>query len=115
MTGQDTANASTGASNGAGADADGRATDPQHEGPQHEGPRHEGPPDAPQHDRVTETERLRRWRLLLGAPAGPGLGAALNASDQAADSALAALYENDRPGRGSARTTGSTWRHCPAP
>jgi Mg-chelatase subunit ChlD len=25
-------------------------------------------------DRVDEPERLRRWRLLLGAPAGPGLG-----------------------------------------
>jgi Mg-chelatase subunit ChlD len=25
-------------------------------------------------DRVDQAERLRRWRLLLGAPAGPGLG-----------------------------------------
>ncbi len=47
---------------------------------------------------------LRRWRLLLGAPAGPGLGfggsgAGLSQSDQAVDAALAALYEGD-PGTG---------------
>jgi Mg-chelatase subunit ChlD len=46
---------------------------------------------------VAESERLRRWRLLLGAPAdpclGPGLGAGLGRADQAVDAALAALYD----------------------
>jgi Mg-chelatase subunit ChlD len=43
--------------------------------------------------RVAESERLRRWRLLLGAPAGPCLGAGLGQADQAVDAALAALYD----------------------
>src|SRR5215471_10144147 len=49
--------------------------------------------------RAEDTERLRRWRLLLGAPAGPclglgaGSGAGLGPSDRAVDAALAALYE----------------------
>ncbi|HYZ53365.1 MAG TPA: VWA domain-containing protein [Streptosporangiaceae bacterium] len=47
--------------------------------------------------RVAESERLRRWRLLLGAPAGPclgpGLGAGLSRADQAVDAALTALYD----------------------
>jgi Mg-chelatase subunit ChlD len=56
---------------------------------------------------VDETERLRRWRLLLGSPAGPGLGATMDKGDQAADAALAALYETS-PARGkdSPRTAG---------
>jgi Mg-chelatase subunit ChlD len=57
-------------------------------------------------DRVAESERLRRWRLLLGAPAdpclGPGPGAGLGRADQAVDAALAALYDTGLPpsGRG---------------
>jgi Mg-chelatase subunit ChlD len=43
-----------------------------------------------------ETERQRRWRLLLGEPGG---GPALGPGDQAIDAALAALYE-DGPGSG---------------
>ena len=54
---------------------------------------------APHGERVDETERLRRWRLLLGSAAGAGLGAALDKRDQAADAALAALYEA-RPASG---------------
>jgi Mg-chelatase subunit ChlD len=56
---------------------------------------------------VDETERLRRWRLLLGSPAGPGLGATMDTNDRAADAALAALYETS-PARGneSPRTAG---------
>jgi Mg-chelatase subunit ChlD len=51
--------------------------------------------------RVPEDERLRRWRLLLGGPAGPGLGAQLGQADQAIDGALAALYDTGpRPGPG---------------
>ena len=48
-----------------------------------------GPPAA----RAGDDERLRRWRLLLGSPAGPGLGATLDKTDQAVDAALAALYD----------------------
>src|SRR5262245_20933356 len=44
-------------------------------------------------DRVPESERLRRWRLLLGEPAGPALGCALDTAGQAVDAALEALYE----------------------
>ena len=53
-----------------------------------------------------DTERLRRWRLLLGAPAGPclglgaGSGAGLGPSDRAVDAALAALYEGGGQGAG---------------
>jgi Mg-chelatase subunit ChlD len=49
---------------------------------------------------MDETERLRRWRLLLGGPAGPGLGARLGQADQAIDGALAALYDAE-PGPGA--------------
>ncbi|MGE5134383.1 MAG: VWA domain-containing protein [Gemmatimonadota bacterium] len=55
---------------------------------------------APAGERVAESERLRRWRLLLGSPAAPGLGAALGKADQAADAALAALYETGSAGPG---------------
>lgn len=41
-----------------------------------------------------ETERQRRWRLLLGEPGG---GPALSQADQAIDAALAALYEDGPP------------------
>ena len=44
-------------------------------------------------EQVDEDERLRRWRLLLGGPAGPGLGTQLGQADQAIDGALAALYD----------------------
>jgi Mg-chelatase subunit ChlD len=39
------------------------------------------------------SERDRRWRLLLGEPAGAALGAALTGSDAGMDAALAALYD----------------------
>ncbi len=51
-------------------------------------------------------ERLRRWRLLLGADAAGGLGGGgLGAGDGAVDAALAALY--DAGGRGSAGGRGA--------
>jgi Mg-chelatase subunit ChlD len=66
--------------------------------------------------RIAETERMRRWRLLLGAPAGPGLGfgsagagpgAGLSQSDRAVDAALAALYDaGRRPGDSGPRSAG---------
>ena len=59
--------------------------------------------------RVPEDERLRRWRLLLGSPAGPGLGARLGQADQAMDGALAALYDTGPapgPGQRGPRSAG---------
>ena len=49
---------------------------------------------------MDETERLRRWRLLLGAAGAPGLGdgAGLGDRDGAIDAALAALYDADGSG-----------------
>jgi Mg-chelatase subunit ChlD len=46
-------------------------------------------------------ERLRRWRLLLGDAADGRLGRGLSEADQAADAALAALYEAGRGGGAS--------------
>jgi Mg-chelatase subunit ChlD len=46
-----------------------------------------------------QTERLRRWRLLLGGPAD-GTNAKLNENDQHLDDTLAALY-GDQPGLAS--------------
>jgi Mg-chelatase subunit ChlD len=55
-----------------------------------------------------ERETLRRWRLLLGGAADGQLGTGLSAGDQAADAALAALYEAGRGGgaSGGGRGTG---------
>ncbi len=44
---------------------------------------------------VDEAERLRRWRLILGAPAERALGCGLGASDLAIDGAMAALYDSE--------------------
>jgi len=46
---------------------------------------------------TTEDERLRRWRLALGAPAGAPLGK-LGADDLRIDLALEALYDSERTG-----------------
>jgi hypothetical protein len=73
VTGRDVAAAGHGAQHDAAATGDGTHQDPAATG---DGT-HQG-------GRVDETERLRRWRLLLGAPAGPGLGAALGKDDQEA-------------------------------
>jgi len=51
--------------------------------------------------RVAEEERLRRWRLVLGSPAGAALGTRLGPADQAIDAALGALYgPGPQPGGG---------------
>uniref|UniRef100_A0A832H412 VWA domain-containing protein n=1 Tax=Oscillatoriales cyanobacterium SpSt-402 TaxID=2282168 RepID=A0A832H412_9CYAN len=64
----------------------------------------------PKSTSLTSTERLRRWRLILGGGAadgicmqgnGAGVGGeelSLSVSDQAIDKALSALYESDRQG-----------------
>jgi Mg-chelatase subunit ChlD len=57
--------------------------------------------------RVPEPERLRRWRLLLGAgpdDTGEGTGYGLIGADLGLDAALAALY--DAPTRGDGRGRG---------
>jgi Mg-chelatase subunit ChlD len=54
---------------------------------------------------VSESERLRRWRLLLGEPGG---GPALGQGDQAVDAALGALYERGQgQGQGSRQQRGA--------
>jgi Mg-chelatase subunit ChlD len=45
---------------------------------------------------VDDAERRRRWRLVLGEPAGPALGATLAGDDAEMDAALGALYEQER-------------------
>jgi hypothetical protein len=44
------------------------------------------------------TERLQRWRLVLGGDEADGTGVDLGPSDLAIDGALAALYDRDRKG-----------------
>ena len=84
--------------------------------------------------RVSEAERLRRWRLVLGAdgaPTEPGSGQAVgvDGDDARIDAVLAALYDStgtDRRGRsragglgrsapGVARWLGDVRRYFPAP
>jgi Mg-chelatase subunit ChlD len=49
---------------------------------------------------VSESERLKRWRLVLGS-AATGCAADLNADEQRMEQALAALYDRDGDRRGS--------------
>jgi Mg-chelatase subunit ChlD len=62
-------------------------------------------------ERVDDTERSRRWRMLLGGPAEEPLsegtgGRILDQRDQAMDGALAALYDGEPQGPGALRTGG---------
>lgn len=60
--------------------------------------------------RVSETERLRRWRLVLGGGDADGTGAELGGDDLRIDAAMAAVYDQDgsrrAPGRASGRSGG---------
>ncbi|HYH08140.1 MAG TPA: VWA domain-containing protein [Thermoanaerobaculia bacterium] len=47
---------------------------------------------------MTEDERLRRWRLALGAPAGAAMPVELRGEDQGLDATLGALYDSNRKG-----------------
>ena len=47
---------------------------------------------------LSETERLRRWRLVLGGGGAEGTGCTLSERDQRLDRALGALYDSDRSG-----------------
>jgi VWA domain containing CoxE-like protein len=66
--------------------------------------------------RVSEAERLRRWRLVLGGGAADGTGTTLAGDDARIDTALGAVYDTDqqrRSGRGSGRA-GGLGRSAPA-
>ncbi|MDJ0771413.1 MAG: VWA domain-containing protein [Ilumatobacter sp.] len=61
--------------------------------------------------RVSEGERLRRWRLVLGGGDADGVGTDLAGDDARIDAALAAVYDTDgddrrSSGRGSGRGGG---------
>lgn len=57
---------------------------------------------------VTEAERLRRWRLVLGDPARENWGGCLSGADAAMDAALTALYDANADGQGGGlRSAGS--------
>ena len=57
--------------------------------------------------RVSEQERLRRWRLVLGGGEADGTQAELRGDDRRIDGALGALYDRQAPrGRGSGRAGG---------
>lgn len=57
--------------------------------------------------KVSEPERLRRWRLVLGGGEAEGTGTALRGDDQRIDRALGALLDRTGPrGRGGGRATG---------
>lgn len=57
-----------------------------------------------------ETERLRRWRLVLGSESAESCGVALSRNDQRMDEVLEALYEPDRKGGlGSSSPSVARW------
>jgi hypothetical protein len=58
---------------------------------------------------IAESERLRRWRLILGGDEADGIGLSLIGSDEGIDRALSALYDagdDDASGRGTSRRGG---------
>jgi Mg-chelatase subunit ChlD len=57
--------------------------------------------------RVSDVERLRRWRLVLGGGDADGTAVRLAGDDQRIDQALGALYDRTIPtGRGTGRSAG---------
>lgn len=55
--------------------------------------------DAAANARVSETERVRRWRLILGGGEADGTGISLHGDDVRIDGALGAVYDSDGPRR----------------
>ncbi|GAA1597696.1 VWA domain-containing protein [Kribbella hippodromi] len=51
-------------------------------------------------------ERMRRWRLVLGAEAEPEMGTTLSGQDRSVDAALAALYDAGEGESGPQRSAG---------
>ena len=68
--------------------------------------------------RVSDAERLRRWRLLLGGGDAEGTGAELDADDRRMDAALAAVYDSRGSqlgsGAGQRRGRGGLGRSAPS-
>src|SRR4030095_286401 len=60
---------------------------------------------------VSETERLRRWRLVLGGGDADGTDATLDGDDVRIDAALGAVYDES----GSPRPTGGAFYAGPGP
>jgi Mg-chelatase subunit ChlD len=60
--------------------------------------------------RVSDAERLRRWRLVLGGTAddqrADGTGVGLDGDDARVDAALAAVYDTRPTGKGASRSGG---------
>ncbi len=65
--------------------------------------------------RVSEAERLRRWRLVLGGGDADGTGGELGGDDLRIDAAMAAVYDHDgrRPGGRGAGRAGGLGRSAP--
>ncbi|TCM48893.1 VWA domain-containing protein [Kribbella sp. VKM Ac-2568] len=55
---------------------------------------------------VSDDERMRRWRMVLGSEADPETGTTLSAADRSVDAALAALYDAERGEPGTKRSAG---------
>src|SRR5262245_39512615 len=56
------------------------------------------------------TDRLRRWRLVLGGDEADGTGVDLGDVDRSVDGALAALYDSDRKaGLGGSAPSVARW------
>ncbi|GAA1534085.1 VWA domain-containing protein [Kribbella lupini] len=55
---------------------------------------------------MSDDERLRRWRMVLGSEADPETGTTLSKADQSVDAALAALYDAERGEPGTKRSAG---------
>lgn len=59
---------------------------------------------------ISQEERLRRWRLLLGGKQNDGTSLKLSVQDQQMDAALEALYDSDRrAGLGSSSPKVARW------
>jgi hypothetical protein len=56
--------------------------------------------------RVSEAERLRRWRLVLGGGDADGTAAELGGDDVRIDAAMAAVYDHDDDRRRSGGRSG---------
>lgn len=55
---------------------------------------------------MSDDERMRRWRLVLGGEGAEGTGVTLSGADAAMDGTLAALYRDGDGDGGSARSAG---------
>lgn len=60
---------------------------------------------------IPESERLRRWRLILGGGEADGIGVGLSGEDAGMDAALGGLYENQerKAGLGSSAPKIARW------